>query len=78
MDMNKEGTSEFGNEISRLDDKFVAGCRSGDVAYSLRIAKQVLEQLNRIEASALSIRDSEYRKGLIEIVRSHIKSPTVI
>ncbi len=77
MGRNQEGTSAFGSEISRLDDKFVAGCRSGDDAHSLWIARQVLEQLNRIEPSTLSKRDAEYQKGLIEIVRNHIKSPTL-
>ncbi len=76
MGLNQEDISEFGSEISRLDDKFVAGCRSGDVAYSLRIASQVLEQLKSIKPSTLSTRDAEYRNGLIEIVKSHIKSST--
>ncbi len=78
MELNQEETSEFGSEISRLDDKFVAGCRSGDVEHSLQIANQVLAQLIRIEPSTLSTHDEEYRKGLIEIVRSHIKSPTLL
>ncbi len=78
MNMDQENTSEYGSEISRLDNKFVAGCNSGDVTHSLLIAKQVLEQLNCIEASALSISDAEYRNGLIEVVRSHINNPTQI